>query len=449
MKKRRAAKYKRVSHKEQVLKGFSLEAQDEILDQFAKDNDLTIVGDYVDKGITASTLRRPALQQLLEDVKAGEIDVIIFTKLDRWFRSVSHYYKIQEILDSHGVPWRAVLEDYNTETADGRFKVNIMLSVAQQERDRTSERIKIVFDSKIKKGQPVTGAMPFGFKIEEKNGVKKVVIDEDKKEIVLDLFTHFEIHQSIGATTEFIINKHGISIAYNSIKNMIRNPMYMGKYRDVENYCEAYISPERFQKIQKLLNDNSRQFKRKVHTYLFSGLPKCNGCGNTLTGTICVGQHNKKQYFYYRCNNAVKNKQCANNRRYSEVLVEQYLLANIEKKLEDYILQAEVQEVNIKKPKSNKAKLKAELKRVNNMYQKGRMDDDEYDKEYERLQNQLKQCDQEAQVVDLEPLREFLNSDFKTLYESLTREEKRSLWRSIIRRMTIHDHDNIEVEFLK
>ena len=64
MKKRRAAKYKRVSHKEQALKGFSLDAQDEILDKFAKDNNLIVVGDYVDRGITASTLKRPALQQL-------------------------------------------------------------------------------------------------------------------------------------------------------------------------------------------------------------------------------------------------------------------------------------------------------------------------------------------------------------------------------------------------
>lgn len=448
VKKRRAAKYKRVSHKEQVLKGFSLEAQDEILDKFAKDNNLVIAGDYVDLGITASTLRRPALQQLLEDVKAGEIDVIIFTKLDRWFRSVSHYYKIQEILDTYGVAWRAVLEDYNTETADGRFKVNIMLSVAQQERDRTSERIKVVFDSKIKKGQPITGNLPFGFKIENKDGMKRVVIDEDKREIVLDLFAHFEIHQSVSASTEFILNKHGISIAYNSIKNMLVNTIYAGQYRGVENYCEAFISPERFEKIQRILGDRSRQFRRKTNVYLFGGLPKCRECGNTLSGTITVGR-NRKTYFYYRCNNAVKNKRCSNTFRFPEQLIEKYLLENIKKKLEDYILHTEIQEINIKKPKLNKSKIKAELKRLNTMYQKGRLDDDEYDKEYEKLQTKLKLCDQEIQTVDLEPLREFLNSDFKTLYESLTREEQRSLWRSIIRQMTVYDQNNIEIEFLK
>jgi DNA invertase Pin-like site-specific DNA recombinase len=447
MKKRRAAKYKRVSHKEQAIKGFSLQAQDEMLDKFAKDNNLIIAGDYVDRGITASTLKRPALQQLLEDVKAGEIDVIIFTKLDRWFRSVSHYYKIQEILDTHDVPWRAVLEDYNTETADGKFKVNIMLSVAQQERDRTSERIKVVFDSKIKKGQPITGTLPFGFKIDTVNGIKRVVIDESKREIVLDIFTYFEIHQSVGATLDFIMSKHDVPIPYNSIKNMLRNTMYMGKYRDVEGYCEAYISAERFERVQRILNDRCRQMKRKNNTYIFSGLLRCKNCGSSLAGT--GRNHKDRQYHYYRCNKAFKNKQCDSGMNVSEELVEKYLLANIEKKLEDYIIHGEVQKIEIKKPTLNKSKIKAELKRVNNMYQKGRMSDEDYDKEYEELQAKLKKCDQQPSNVDLGPLKEFLNSDFKTLYGSLTREEKRSLWRSIIEEMTVHDYENIDIDFLK
>ncbi|MBR5823775.1 MAG: recombinase family protein [Paludibacteraceae bacterium] len=447
MKKRRAAKYKRVSHKEQALKGFSLDAQDEILDKFAKDNNLIVVGDYVDRGITASTLKRPALQQLLEDLKAGEIDVIIFTKLDRWFRSVSHYYKIQEILDTYDVPWRAVLEDYNTETADGKFKVNIMLSVAQQERDRTSERIKVVFDSKIKKGQPITGMVPFGFKIEPHNDTKRVVIDESKKEIVLDLFTHYEIHQSVGATLDFIINKHDISIAYNSLKNMLKNTMYMGKYRDVENYCEAFISPERFEKIQRIMSDRNRNFKRKNNTYIFSGLLRCKHCGSSLAGTSCY--HRNKYYYYYRCNFAFKNKQCTGRVNVSESAIEKYLLENIERKLEDYIVQGEVQNIEIKKPTLNKSKIKSEIKRLNTMYQKGRIEDDEYDKEYEKLQAKLKLCEEQPTEVDLNPLKEFLNNDFKTLYESLTREEQRSLWRSIIREMTVQDYENIDIDFLK
>ena len=86
------------------------------------------------------------MQELLADVQAGKIDRILSIKLDRWFRNVREYHKIQEILEANNVTWQATMEDYNTATADGRLKVNIMLSVAENESDRTSERIKFVFD---------------------------------------------------------------------------------------------------------------------------------------------------------------------------------------------------------------------------------------------------------------------------------------------------------------
>ena len=350
-------------------------------------------------------------------------------------------------MDTYDVPWRAVLEDYNTETADGKFKVNIMLSVAQQERDRTSERIKVVFDSKIKKGQPITGTLPLGFKIESINGSKKIVIDETKKEIVLDLFTHFEIHQSISATVDFITNTREFSISYNSVKNMLRNTMYMGSYRDVENYCEAFISQERFEKIQRILDDKCRSFKRKTNTYIFSGLLRCKHCGCSLAGN--ASYHSNRDYHYYRCNKAFKNKQCEGTRNISESAIEKYLLENIERKLEDYVVHSEVQNIEVKKPTLNKSKIKAEIKRLNTMYQKGRIEDDEYDKEYEKLQAKLKLCEEQPVEVDLKPLKEFLNNDFKTLYDSLTREEKRSLWRSIIREMTVRTYHDIDIDFMK
>ena len=78
--------------------------------------------------------------RLLSDVEAGKIDLILFIKLDRLFHNVADYYEVQKILDAHGVHWQTVLEDYETITSSGQFKVNIMLSVAQNEADRTSEK---------------------------------------------------------------------------------------------------------------------------------------------------------------------------------------------------------------------------------------------------------------------------------------------------------------------
>ena len=161
---KRVALYMRVSTEEQALHGYSLPAQKDALHQYAKDHSMTVVGEYVDEGISGrkSASKRPALARMLRDVEAGKIDQILFIKLDRWFRSVKEYYRVQEVLDRNKVTWRTILEDYNTESADGILKVNIMLSVAQNEAERTGERIKFVLDNKVQKKQ-VVGKQPYGY----------------------------------------------------------------------------------------------------------------------------------------------------------------------------------------------------------------------------------------------------------------------------------------------
>lgn len=447
MRKKRVAKYRRVSTKEQSIHGFSLQAQTEQLDKYAEEHNFVIVGDYVDEGISASNLQRPALQELLDDVRAGKIDLIIFTKLDRWFRSVSHYYKIQEILEKHNVPWRTVLEDYNTETSDGKFKVNIMLSVAQQELDRTSERIKVVFESKIKNKQVINGSLPIGYKIGIVNGQKQVVKDESKEELVLDFFTHFEIHQSLRATMRFINDKYDLPINYDSCKRMLKNTLYMGKYRDVKDYCEPYLTEEKFNKIQRIFKDK-KQVKKYKHTYLFTGLISCPICGKSTSGSLLKSGNRAKTYYYYRCNRASSQLKCTNKSRIAEQPIEMYLLEHIEEELQNHIFQSEIEQVSKPKPKYDKSKIKAEIDRLNKMYQKGRIEDDEYDEEYDRLQAKLDLCNEHLPERDLRPLKAFLESDFRTMYDTLKREEKRSLWRSIIKRIVVHDNDNIDIEFL-
>jgi len=142
--------YVRVSTEEQAIHGLSIEAQTSALESWVKENGHRMVHIYTDAGISARkpASKRPALQQLLADAQSGKGDLVIFTKLDRWFRNIAEYYKVQEILEKFHVDWKTVHEDYDTSTASGRLKINIMLSVAQDEADRTSERIKAVFEAK-------------------------------------------------------------------------------------------------------------------------------------------------------------------------------------------------------------------------------------------------------------------------------------------------------------
>ena len=170
----RAALYMRVSTEEQAIHGLSIEAQREALDAWAGESGVQVAGHYVDAGISARkpASKRPELQRLLGDVRSGKIDLIVFTKLDRWFRNIAEYYKVQEVLEKNHVDWKTIHEDYDTTTASGRLKINIMLSVAQDEADRTSERIKAINEMKRQKREPLTGDCMPGYKIEGKKYVK-------------------------------------------------------------------------------------------------------------------------------------------------------------------------------------------------------------------------------------------------------------------------------------
>ena len=192
----RVALYIRVSTEEQAKFGISLAAQEDSLLRYAQEHGYKIVQIYRDEGNSARkpVSKRPVMLQLLDDVKAGKIDRILFTKFDRWSRNVREYHNVQAILDAHGVTWQAILENYDTLTADGRLRVNIMLSVNESEADRDSERIKFVFQGKrIRKEWCFTGGpdkWPYGYMPEVIDGVKRCVKNPETAPIVQDFWDY-------------------------------------------------------------------------------------------------------------------------------------------------------------------------------------------------------------------------------------------------------------------
>ena len=162
----RCAIYIRVSTTEQMMHGKSLEAQKEYLTNYAREHNMAVVGVYADEGKTArkELKKRKAIHSLLQDVEAGKIDVIIFWRIDRWFRNLSDFYRVQDILDSHNVRWISTSEPgINMETRDGRLQLNVVLSIGQNEVDTTSERIKFVNEASIRSGKLIFGDVNMGY----------------------------------------------------------------------------------------------------------------------------------------------------------------------------------------------------------------------------------------------------------------------------------------------
>jgi len=252
---KRAALYVRVSTQEQKNSGLSVDSQIDALEKYCEEQGYTVAGIYNDAGISARKkyTKRPALLQLLEDCKKHEIDIILFTRLDRWFRAVAGYYEVQSVLDACKVPWRAIWEDYETETSQGIFKVNIMLSVAQAEADRDSEKIRSVMEFKRNNKEYIGGKVPVGYRIEG----KKIVKDEKTRGIIEDMFEHYFQTFSKAGTADYILSKYpGFVRTRTRLVKIMSSPAYRGEMYGVKNYCEPYITEEQAQNQRSIQPKN-------------------------------------------------------------------------------------------------------------------------------------------------------------------------------------------------
>ena len=344
----RAGLYERVSTEEQALKGFSIDAQIDNLEEYCEKHHIKVVDHYTDEGISGAKppLKRPAMQRLLNDVKAGKIDIILFTKLDRWFRSVKEYYKVQDILDLCGVQWRTIHEDYDTTTANGRMAITIFLAIAQNERDKTAERVKAVLDHKRKNKEACFGgnAVPFGYKKEkDENGINRLIKDPETMQACQDFWDILIKKNNLNAAIRHVNNVYGITKDWKSWSRLTHSDFYCGIHRGVEDYCEPYVSPEDFIKVQERKPIKATPTGR---VYYFKGLIRCPVCGHKL-----CGDSNKKSYGVYKSYRCVnRHRSCTNGLSLSEKKIEKQLLERLKDDLNEEIAKVELEHT---KPKPN------------------------------------------------------------------------------------------------
>lgn len=419
--------YERVSSEEQAKHGYSLDAQHEALVEFCDRHNHVILGTYKDEGISARKpyTKRPAMVQLLRDLERIRPDIILFTKLDRWFRNIKEYYKVQDILDRYKVDWKAINEEYDTSTASGRLYVNIKLSIAQDEADRTSERIKDVQNQLIMQGRVLGGTVPFGYRIQD----KKVVFSKDIS-IVKEAIDHYMTYQSAHATTRHINDLHGLNFNHTRLLKLLRSPLLKGEYRGNKAYCEALISPAEWDKLQHIISRNIKHASKK-RVYLFSGLIRCPHCHRSLGG-VCDGDRK-----YYRCVEHY-NSNCEMSHIVNETKMERWLLENVESDFDIEVRQRP------KKKKENPQKYKDRLKRLNDIYLMGNMTESEYRHQSADLQRKIAELSKEPKQVE-----DVFVKNWKEVYQMLDESHKRAFWHSLIEEVKIdEDAKPVSITFL-
>ena len=335
VKRSRCAIYTRKSTDEGLEQAFnSLDAQREACAAFIlsqKHEGWTVLPTlYDDGGYSGGTMERPALQRLLADIEAGQIDVVVVYKVDRLTRALSDFAKLVEVFDRRGVSFVSITQQFNTTTSMGRLTLNILLSFAQFERELIGERVRDKIAASKKKGMWMGGTVPLGYDAKD----RKLVINKAEARTVVDIYRRYLRLKSVRALqveldTAGIRSKrrvrpdgtdHGNQrFSQGALYLLLQNRTYRGEATHKGNAYPgehaAIVDKPLWDAVQAVLADNRVQRASGVNTKapsLLTGL-LFDEAGERLTPTWSVKKGTR--YRYYVSTSLVKGDKANSTRR--------------------------------------------------------------------------------------------------------------------------------------
>lgn len=228
---------------------------------------------YDDGGWSGGSMVRPALNQLLDDIKSNKVDIVVVYKVDRLTRSLADFAKIVEILDAQNASFVSVTQAFNTTNSMGRLTLNVLLSFAQFEREVTGERIRDKIAASKRKGMWMGGTIPHGYRVED----RKLLIEPTEADEVRYIFNRYLELKSVPALVEDLADK-GIKTRTRTLKSgrvignvnfgrgplgfLLKNRVFIGKIKHKDDIFdgehEPIIDSETFECVQQVLVANNR-----------------------------------------------------------------------------------------------------------------------------------------------------------------------------------------------
>jgi site-specific DNA recombinase len=260
---------------------------------------------------------RPALQQLLADVTAGKVDVIVVYKVDRLTRSLADFARIVETLDKGGASFVSITQAFNTTTSMGRLTLNVLLSFAQFEREVTSERIRDKVAASKRKGMWMGGPIPLGYRLQD----RKLLIDPAEAETVRAIFSRYLELGSMGLLADELAiagvrskvrhyyngrSVGGVAFGRGSLAQLLKNPVFAGKVSHrgelFDGEHDAIIGPGVWEEVQERISTNRRERlhgRRARSPSLLTGLIS-DADGRPMTPVFTTKGRQQHRYYVTR-----------------------------------------------------------------------------------------------------------------------------------------------------
>lgn len=467
----KTAIYVRVSTEEQAKEGYSIRAQVEKLKSYIQIKDWDFYKAYADEGISGKNITdRPAINELIADIKAGNVNNILVYKIDRLTRSTRDLIDLTDIFKRHNCSFNSLMESIDTQTASGRMFLKIIGIFAEFERENIAERVTMACEKKVKEGYTLsTNISSYGY--DRKLGDKIQTIIPHEAKIVQEIFEMYA-HNNMSYTSiaknlnlRVIKTKLGMSWSHASIAELLINPNYIGKVRyamqDKDRYFETdgkhepIISEELFYEVQKKLSRFSKKHhtKRPKEDNYFCGTICCGLCGARL---ITHGHYKMKKsgeyatWGQYRCPNVTRGL-CNNStfsHRKAEKAFQEYMATIDDLTVSDKIVLEEKSETGtlnglLREEYENAiTKLEKKEKDIMSIYIKDNISFEEYTQmikiitvEKNSLIEQLGNIPTDANE-DIALTRSDIVTNFRENWELLTRVEKLQFLQNYVEKIT-------------
>ena len=448
------ARYSSASQTEQ-----SIEGQLHVCTQYAKANDLIVVGTYIDRATTGTNDNRAAFQQMLKDSENAAWEVVLVYAIDRFGRNSVEVALNKQRLKTNGKVLISATQRTSdnldgTKNLDGILLENVYIGIAEYYSAELSQKILRGLRESRRKGQFCGGKIPYGYYVTD----KKVQVDEEKAEVVRFIFRQYAagvyVPKIICKLNEKGLLHNGKPFLPNAIYGILRNERYLGitRIRDevYDNIYPQIVDADLYEKVKRKLIKNKIGSRSVQEVYLLRNKVKCGYCGNIISAE-CGTARNGETIRYYKCLGRKKHHNgCSKHPVRKESLEELVLDSVIEAMQDEKTMNAlirglmQMQDANNKEKTTLKLLVKERkqtqtaLDNIVKAIERGIMSDST-NRRLNELEQQARELDEKIAVERNKVAFLLTEDDMRRYYLTALRQEPQLLISTLVKEILLYD----------
>ncbi|MBR2540391.1 MAG: recombinase family protein [Mogibacterium sp.] len=470
------ALYCRVSTREQSLEGYSIGEQQERLKNYCAAMNWKNFKLYVDGGYSGGTMQRPALQNMISDIKKGLVEKVVVYKLDRLSRSQKDsLVLIEDIFLKNNVDFISMSENFDTSTPFGRAMIGILSVFAQLEREQIKERMIMGIEARAKEGKYCGSCSPIGY-------------DYIDGELKINDFEALQVREAFELILEDmsprriakIFNEKGYKTKFGSwsgdrVRYVLKSPLYVGRVKYAGEYFngihEAIVSDETFEDAQKILEKRFEEVKANRNpgraTSYLGGFLICGRCGAKYTKQLQLSKRSDGSYYryhYFVCNSrnkkraeSVRDPHCKNKNwnieKLTNIIFDEIRKLSLDPNYFEEIRDDSIQEDKRSILEAEIEKIDGQLSRVMDLYILENIPIKALEEKTNSLNEQRRKLEQEVESLEEKKSEKLskeeagdLIQNFDDIIKRANFEEIRSVLSALIEKIVL-DGENIEIHW--